>query len=145
MPRLTAKDWRASHLPLRATAGAFMLGSGLQKRDADEQTAQGLQGFASYAVPPVQQLEPQQFAKALSSGEIALGAALLTPKVPSWLAGAGLTAFALGLNRLYLKAPGQRREGSLAPTDEGLGIAKDIWLTGMGLALLVDAWRGRRR
>ncbi len=145
MSRLTAKGWKAWHLPIRATAGAFILGSGLQKRGADAETAQGLQGFASHAVPQVQQLPPEQFGKALSSGEIALGTALLVPKLPSWLAGAGLTAFALGLNRLYLKAPGLRQDGSLAPTDDGLGIAKDVWLTGMGLALLADAWRDRRR
>jgi hypothetical protein len=31
---------------------------------------------------------------------------------PAWLAGAGLTAFALGTLELYLRTPGMREEGS---------------------------------
>jgi hypothetical protein len=85
------------------------------------------------------EVEPEQFAKGLSTGEIVLGAALLTPVVPSWLAGAGVTVFASGGNRLYWKAPGLRQEGDVRPTEEGMGIAKDIWMTAIGVALVLDA------
>lgn len=84
-------------------------------------------------------VDPDVFATGLSSSEVALGTALLAPVVPSWLAGAALTAFGLGLNRLYWNAPGLRQEGDVRPTDDGKAVAKDIWLTGIGLALLLDA------
>lgn len=28
--------------------------------------------------------------------------------------------------------------GDLRPTDEGMGIAKDVWMTAMGVAMLID-------
>ncbi|HEY0447752.1 MAG TPA: hypothetical protein VGD70_01395, partial [Actinophytocola sp.] len=62
--------------------------------------------------------------------------ALLTPFVPTFVAGAALTAFSGGLLGLYLKTPGMRKEGSLAPTEQGLGIAKDSWLVGIGIGLM---------
>lgn len=52
--------------------------------------------MAANAVPQAKEMEPQAFGRALSTGEIALGAALLTPFVPSALAGAALTAFGGG-------------------------------------------------
>ena len=66
----------------------------------------------------------------LSTSEIAVGAILLTPFVPTAVAGATLTAFSGGLLGLYLRTPGMRKPGSLAPTEQGLAIAKDSWLLG---------------
>ena len=57
--------------------------------------------------------------------------------MPTAVAGAALTAFSGGLLGLYLKTPGMRKEGSLAPTEQGLSIAKDVWLLGIGVGLLV--------
>lgn len=133
---MTLKLW---HVPLRLATGAFILNSGLEKRGTKGEAAEGLHGFATTAHPELEEVEPEQFAKGLTAGEIALGTALLTPIVPSWLAGAGLTVFASGLNRLYWKAPGLRQEGDVRPTEEGLGIAKDIWMTAIGAALILDA------
>ncbi|MGY1718973.1 MULTISPECIES: hypothetical protein [unclassified Blastococcus] len=126
-----------SEIPPRLSAGAFILNSGLGKRGADEQAAAGMHGFASGTYPFLARMEPQQFAKALSTAEIAVGAALLTPFVPTAVAGAALTAFSGGLLGLYLKTPGMRKEGSLAPTEQGLAIAKDSWLLGIGIGMLV--------
>jgi hypothetical protein len=58
--------------------------------------------------------------------------------VPAGLAGAALTAFAVGTLGLYLRTPGLRQEGSLRPTEQGIAITKDIWLVGIGLALVID-------
>ena len=66
-----------------------------------------------------------------------IGAALLTPFVPTVVAGAALTAFSGGLLGLYLKTPGMHKEGSLAPTPDGLAIAKDSWLLGIGLSIFL--------
>ena len=83
------------------------------------------------------------------AGEIALGTALLTPFVPSGLAGHALAGFSGGLTRLYWTAPGLRQSGSVRPTQQGIPIAKDTWLLAIGLALVLDAvldrLPGRRR
>lgn len=133
---MARKLWQ---IPLRVAAGAFILNSGLNKRGLEGEAAAGVHGFATAGHPELETVDPDTFATALSGGEIALGAALLTPFVPGWLAGGALTAFGLGLNRLYWKAPGLRQDGDVRPTEDGTSIAKDIWLTGIGLALVVDA------
>ncbi len=127
-----------SHIPLRVATGAFILNSGLAKRGAPPEAAAGMQGMASAGIPQLGSLDPQTFAKLLSAGETALGVALLAPFVSSTKAGLGLTAFSAGLMSMYLKVPGMREEGSLKPTQEGNGLAKDIWLLGAGLTLLLD-------
>lgn len=129
---------RLSHLPLRVTTGAFILNSGLSKRGLPEEAAGGLHGMASGAVPQLQSVPPKTFASGLSTAEMALGAALLLPFVSPVVAGAGLTAFGAGLVQLYLKTPGMREEGSIRPTPDGIGVAKDVWLVGVGLTLLMD-------
>ena len=134
-----------SEIGPRLSAGAFILNSGLGKRGADEATAAGLHGFASGTYPFLKNLEPQQFAKALANGEIAIGALLLSPFVPTAVAGAALTAFSGGLLGLYLRTPGMRKPGSLSPTPDGLAIAKDVWLLGIGVGLLTRGTVDRPR
>jgi hypothetical protein len=125
-----------SEIAPRISAGAFILNSGLGKRGADAETAAGIHGFAAGTYPFLKSIPPQQFAKGLATSEIALGALLLTPFVPTAVAGAALTAFSGGLLGLYLRTPGMRKPGSLAPTEQGLSIAKDSWLLGIGIGLL---------
>jgi hypothetical protein len=135
---------KLSHLPIRITTGVFILNSGLTKRHVDPEAAKGLHAMAAGAVPPLAKLDAEQFGKLLSASEIALGAALLLPFIPSALAGAGLAAFGAGLLQLYLKTPGMREDGSLKPTQQGTAIAKDVWLLGAGLTLLLDDLTDRR-
>jgi hypothetical protein len=132
------------HLPLRVATGAYILNSGMSKQGLEGQAAEGLHGMASNAIPPLKRIPPEQFAKILSTGEIALGAALLIPFVPSALVGAALAGFSAGLVQLYLKTPGMRQPGSLKPTQEGIGLAKDVWLVGAGLTLLLDGLPKRK-
>jgi hypothetical protein len=127
-----------SHIPLRLSAGAFILNSGLSKRKLDREGAAGLQSMASTVFPPLGRMEPEKFGKLLSYGETALGASLLMPFVPSRLAGVGLVAFSGSLLAMYRKAPGMTLEDKIRPTPEGIGLAKDVWLLGMGLTLLLD-------
>jgi hypothetical protein len=124
-----------SEIAPRISAGAFILNSGLGKRGADAETAAGLHGFAAGTYPFLKSVPPQQFAKGLAATEIGLGVLLLTPFVPTAVAGAALTAFSGGLLGLYLQTPGMRKPGSLAPTEQGLAIAKDSWLLGIGIGL----------
>jgi hypothetical protein len=125
-----------SEIAPRISAGAFILNSGLGKRSADEGTAAGLHGFATGTYPFLKGVDPATFVKVLAYSEIAVGTALLTPFVPTAVAGAALTAFSGGLLGLYLNTPGMRKPGSLAPTQEGLTVAKDVWLLGIGIGLL---------
>jgi hypothetical protein len=130
---LRDKAWQ---IPLRLTTGLYILNSGLAKTEADDVTAKSLQGMAARTYPPLAKVDPKVFVQTLSGAEIGIGAAALLPFVPSRLVGAGLTAFGAGLLGLYLGTPGMRHEGSLRPTQEGMGLAKDVWLLGIGLALL---------
>ena len=134
-----------SEIGPRLSAGAFILDSGLGKRGADAETAAGLHGFAAGTYPFLRKVSPQQFVRTLSTAEMVVGAALLTPVVPTAVAGAALTAFSGGLLGLYLRTPGMRRPGSLAPTEQGLSIAKDVWLLGIGVGLLTRGTVDRRR
>lgn len=136
---------RLAHLPLRVATGAFILNSGLSKQGLEGQAAEGVHAMAVGALPALQRIPPQRFARILSTGEIALGAALLTPFVPSALVGAALAGFSAGLIQLYLKTPGMRQPGSIKPTQEGIGLAKDVWLLGAGLTLLLDGGPTRKR
>lgn len=133
-----------SEIAPRISAGAFILNSGLGKRGADEQAAAGMHGFAAGTYPFLKSVPPQQFAQGLAATEIALGVALLTPFVPTFAAGAALTAFSGGLLGLYLKTPGMRKPGSLAPSEQGLALAKDSWLVGIGIGLMTRGLIERR-
>ena len=136
---------KLSHVPIRTITGAFILNSGLTKLRGGQEAAEGVHGFATTAYPQFKRMRPEQFTKLLATGEIALGAALLTPMVPPAVAGAGLTAFSAGLLGLYMKVPGLRQEGSLKPTEDGMAIAKDSWLLGIGLDLLLSGMRRRSK
>ncbi|MCW2583371.1 MAG: uncharacterized protein JWQ53_2161 [Klenkia sp.] len=129
----------------RIATGAFILNSGLGKRNADADTAAGLHGFAAGTYPFLSKVAPATFAKGLSTAEIAIGAALLVPFVPTAVAGAALTAFSGGLLGLYLRTPGMTKPGkSVAPTQDGLPVSKDVWMLGIGIGLLTQAIVGRR-
>jgi len=135
-----------THAPLRAATGAYILNSGLTKLGADVATAQQLHGFASTAYPQLADMEARTFTRALAIGEITLGAALLMPKVPSALAGTALTAFGAGMLGLYWRVPGLRQPGSIRPSQDGVPIAKDVWLVGAGATLgLQGIFNGTRR
>ncbi|MFH8554913.1 hypothetical protein ACH4FE_15080 [Streptomyces celluloflavus] len=126
----------------RLATGAFILNSGLSKLSADEATAHGVHGMACTAYPFLRNIEAERFTRLLAWSEIAIGGALLNPFVPTRLAGLALTGFAGGLVGLYLRLPGMRESGSLRPTQDGIPLAKDAWMLGIGLGFLSA---GRRR
>lgn len=129
---------RLSHLPLRLTTGAFILNAGLSKRALTPDAASALQDMARRAIPKVADMSAPTFGKALSTGEMALGAALLSPFVSPTLAGGALVGFSATLLRMWWVTPGMHEDGSPRPTQQGTAIAKDVWLTGAGLALILD-------
>jgi hypothetical protein len=135
----------------RLATGAFILNSGLGKLKADEATAQGLHGMACTAYPFLDKFEAERFTRLLACTEITVGGALLAPFVPTRLAGLLLTAFSAGLVGLYLRTPGMHEPGSPRPTQDGIALAKDTWMLGIGLGFLTGgpprwksavAWKG---
>jgi hypothetical protein len=140
---MATKLW---HVPVRLATGAIILDQGLLKLGADEDTAKWLHGQATRAFPQFQDMDPKDFVQLLSASEIALGVSLLgIGFVPSSLAGLALGAFGGSLVRLYLKSPGTRREGGVAPSQQGVGLAKDSWMLAIGAALVLDAIFGSSR
>jgi hypothetical protein len=129
---------KARHLPQRMATGAFILNSGVNKLSADEETAAQLHGFAVGTYPFLAKLKPKDFARLLAVSEIAVGSTLLLPFVPSIVAGAALVGFSGGLLGMYVKTPGMRKEGTPFPTQQGTPLAKDVWMMGIGLGLVID-------
>lgn len=129
---------KLANVPPRLTAGAYILHSGLAKWQGDDATAAATHGFAKGTYPMLGKLQPKQFLRLLAAGEIALGTFLLTPMVPDRLAGAALTGFSATLLGLYARTPGMRKPGSIWPTQQGIGLSKDVWMLGIGLGLAVD-------
>lgn len=135
MPRLNL-----SHVALRTSAGALILNAGIGKWSGDDKTAAGVHGMAAGTYPFLKSIPPRRFLKLLAGAEIGLGTALLTPFVPARVAGAALTGFAAGLLGLYVRTPGMHEH--LRPTAQGTAIAKDVWLLGIGTALVADGPTG---
>ncbi|WP_131742940.1 hypothetical protein [Actinomadura roseirufa] len=139
---------RTHQLPVRLIVGAFVLNSGLSKLRGGDEVAAGTHGLASSAYPFLGAQDAGRFTRRVGTAEVTLGTALLTPVVPSLLAGAALAAFGCGLVGLYLRAPGMRQEGSLQPTQQGMALLKDTWLVGAGASLALEELgrsRARRR
>lgn len=126
--------------PARLAAGLFILNSGLGKRGLPTEAYEGMRDAGAVGVPQIADIPADQFGKLLAYGEIGLGAALLTPFVPGWLAGAGLAAFSGGLLNMYRKTPGMTIDG-VRPTQEGTAVAKDVFMLGIAGSLIIDSLR----
>ena len=133
---LAAKLRRA---PLRIVTGAYILNSGLSKFSASDEIAKTQHDASSNAYPFVEKLSPKAYVKVVGVGETALGSALLLPVVSPFVAGLGLLGFSGALLGMYWKTPGMHEEGSPRPTVQGSGVAKDVWMFGIGTSLVVDS------
>ena len=127
-----------SNAILRGVTGAFVLNSGLSKRNLPTEAAQGLQGFAATGVPQVTKLEPDTFGKFVAYSEIGIGAALLTPVVPRQIAGAALGVFSAGLLAMYFRNPTMTEADGIRPSQEGMSLAKDAFMAAIAGALVTD-------
>ena len=124
--------------PARVITGLYLINSGLGKRNLPVEAAEGLRDMGAVGVPQLADVDPKTFGTALAYGEIALGAAMLVPAVPGWIAGAGLGAFSAGLLNMYRKTPGMTVDG-IRPTQEGTAVAKDVFMLGIAGTLILDS------
>lgn len=129
------------NVPLRLATGAFILHSGYEKWGGSREQAEGVHGMASGAFPALKAVDPPLLLRGLSAAEMALGTALLAPNVSSVRAGTALTAFSGGLLALYYRTPGLRKPNSIWPTQDGLGVSKDVWMFSIGLSLVLGGAR----
>lgn len=126
-------------IPIRLTAGAFVLNSGLGKRHLTDEQAEGMRQMAENGLPATKNMDAATFRRFLSYSEIGVGAALLLPVVPGWLAGSALTAFSGGLVNMYLNTPEMTESDGIRPSQEGTSVAKDIMMLGSGVAVTLDS------
>ena len=130
--------------PLRAATGAYVVHSGIDKlRNLDER-AKGVHGLAAGAYPFLASVDPATFTKVLGACEVGLGVALLTPIVPSTVAGVALAGFAGALCTMYLRTPEMHEPHSPWPTEQGIAVSKDVWMLGIGAALALSGTLRRR-
>ncbi len=134
---------KARDLPGRITTGVYILHAGREKWRADEARAEAVHGMAAGAFPVLRHIPPGRFVRILSASEIAIGAALVLPVVPSALAGAALAGFSGSLLTMYARTPALRKPGSIWPSQAGTGVSKDVWMLGIGAGLVVDALASR--
>jgi uncharacterized membrane protein YphA (DoxX/SURF4 family) len=132
------------HIPTRLSTGAYILHAGWEKWHGGQAQADAVHGMAAGAYPFLADIPAARFLRLLSAAELGTGAALLIPFVPTRIAGAALTGFAGGLVTMYLRTPALHKPHSVWPTPAGTGVSKDIWMLGIGLALLVDPSRTTR-
>ncbi|NUL45961.1 hypothetical protein F7P69_12270 [Cellulosimicrobium funkei] len=127
-----------AQLPLRLTAGAFILNSGINKTKITDEEAEQLRDLGANGLPFLKDLTPKQFKQFLVASELGVGAACLLPFVPGWLAGAALTAFSGGLLAMYKNTDFMTESDGIRPSEQGTAVAKDVFLFGIGTALMVD-------
>ena len=136
---------KLSNIPLRLTTGAYILNSGLNKQQLDEESAAGLQQMASSAFPQVLDLDAVKFGKLLSAAEVSVGLVLLLPIFPARFAGLVLGAFSAGMLRMYAKTPGMTEADGVRPSAEGTGLAKDVWMAGIATSLILSGSKTRTK
>ncbi|MDQ2838085.1 MAG: DoxX family membrane protein [Actinomycetota bacterium] len=131
---LAAKLRRA---PGRVAAGSFILNSGLGKLSGDAATAKAIHSMAAGSYPVLRSVPPVLFLKLLAVSEVAIGSMLLLPIVGPRISGLALGGFSVGLLGLYVRTPGMH-DDRYRPTQQGIPIAKDVWLAAIGAGLLID-------
>ena len=127
-------------VPLRLVTGAYIAHSGLEKWRGSEEQANGIHGTAAKAFPILRPIPPRRFLRMLAAGEILTGSLLLNPLISNGVAGAALTVFSGGLVAMYTRTPTMHAPGSIWPSRLGIAVSKDVWMLGIGLGLLADAF-----
>jgi hypothetical protein len=123
---------------LRGVSGAFIANSGVGKIGMPAEYSAGVQQAAASGIPALAKLPADKFGTWLGYAETGLGAALLAPFVPNKIAGAGLTAFGGGLLSMYFRNPENTESDGIRPSQEGMSLAKDVFMLAIGLALMTQ-------
>ncbi|MCS5480939.1 hypothetical protein NYP18_14940 [Corynebacterium sp. YIM 101645] len=123
---------------LRGVSGAFIANSGVGKIGMPAEYSAGVQQAAASGIPALAKLPSDKFGTWLGYAETGLGVALLAPFVPNKVAGAGLAAFGGGLLSMYFRNPENTEADGIRPSQEGMSLAKDVFMFAIGLALMTQ-------
>lgn len=129
---------RLSNAILRGVSGAYLLQSGLGKKDAPVEVYQHLQGMAATGIPQFKEWDAKTFGQFLWISEAAIGGLLLTPFVSKRLAGIALTAFSAGMLSMYFNNDEMTQEDGIRPSEAGISLSKDVFLSAIGAALMMQ-------
>jgi hypothetical protein len=99
----------ARDIPGRVVTGGYILHTGISKWNGTPETAAALHGAAAAAFPFLKDIPPEKFLRTLAAGEIATGATLLLPLMPSKVAGLALSGFSGALAHHVLAHAGYAR------------------------------------
>jgi len=121
---------------LRGVTGAFITNTGVGKIGMPAEHSAGIQQAAASGIPALAKLPSDKFGSWLGWAETAIGATLLAPFVPNRVAGAALTAFSGGLLSMYFRNPENTEADGIRPSQEGMGLSKDVFMLAIGLSLL---------
>ena len=130
---------------MRLAAGSFILNSGIGKLHADEITAKGLHSMAMGTYPFVDNAEPMVFARSLGRRR---NPDRCDPAVAVCFAALGRRDPRRILRRaaaMYRETPGMTEEDGVRPTKKGVPLAKDVWMLGIGLGLMIDGLTPKRK
>lgn len=130
---------RLSNAILRGVSGAYLLQSGLGKKDVPVEVYEHLQGMAATGIPQFKEWDAKTFGQFLWISEVAIGGLLLTPFVSKRLAGIALTAFSAGMLTMYFNNDEMTQEDGIRPSQDGTPLSKDVWLAAIGLALVLQS------
>jgi len=121
---------------LRGVTGAFITNTGVGKIGMPAEHSAGIQQAAASGIPALAKLPSDKFGSWLGWAETAIGATLLAPFVPNRVAGAALTTFSGGLLSMYFRNPENTEADGIRPSQEGMGLSKDVFMLAIGLSLL---------
>ncbi|MDO4253832.1 MAG: hypothetical protein Q4C81_01600 [Kocuria sp.] len=130
---------RLSNAILRGVSGAYLLQSGLGKKDAPVEVYDHLKTMAATGIPQFKEWDSKTFGQFLWLSEVGISGLLLTPFVSKRLAGLALTVFSAGMLTMYFNNDEMTQEDGLRPSQEGLSLSKDVWLAAIGLALVAQS------
>lgn len=129
---------RISNAILRGVSGAYLIQSGLGKKDLPEEVYAGLKGMASTGIPQFGEWDDKTFGQFLWLSEVGIGGLLVTPFVNKRLAGAALLAFSAGMLSMYFNNDEMTQDDGIRPSQDGTPLSKDVWLGAIGAALMVQ-------
>jgi hypothetical protein len=69
---------------------------------------------------------------------LAAGAFILHTGLGKWRSGPEQAAGVHGMLTMYARTPALRERRSIWPSQQGIAVAKDVWMLGIGLGLLLD-------
>ncbi|WP_144791118.1 hypothetical protein [Kocuria palustris] len=129
---------RLSNAILRGVSGAYLIQSGLGKKDLPVEAYEGLQSMAASGIPQFSEWDAKTFGQFLWLSEVGIGALLVTPIVNKRLAGAALLTFSAGMLSMYFRNDEMTQDDGIRPSQEGTALSKDVWLGAIGAALIAQ-------